>query len=105
MEFLSRTTGWLNGREAPAPGSMRQLPNIVLLQHHAKEPNQPTRPTPEPKPTPRHAGQGEEQFSNYMSAKGFQTHPGWMGMAEILITLHISCTVITPCCANKATGR
>lgn len=35
MEFPSRTTGWLNGREAPAPGSVGQLPNTILLQHHA----------------------------------------------------------------------
>jgi len=35
MEFLNRTTGWLNGIEAPTPGSMGQLPNVILPQHHA----------------------------------------------------------------------
>lgn len=94
--------GW---KRSPAPGGTGQLPKPVLLQHHATEPNWPTMPTSEPKPTPRHAGQGEKRFCDCMSAKAFQTHPGWVGMAKILITLYINCTGITPCRASKATDQ
>lgn len=57
-----------------------------MAKNHLKEPEQPILPKAEPEPPPRSAG----QFGGSMSAKGFQTHPGWMGRAKVLTTLYIS---------------
>lgn len=61
-----------------------------MAKHHPEEPEQPTLPTAEPEPPPRCVGQGEEQFGGSMAPKGFQAHPGWMGMAKALTMAYIS---------------
>lgn len=61
-----------------------------MAKHHPEEPEQPTLPTAEPEPPPRCVGQGEEQFGGSMAPKGFQAHPGWMGMANALTMPYIS---------------
>lgn len=55
-----------------------------------KEPEQPILPPAEPGPPPRSVGQGEEQVGGSVFAKGIQAHPGWMGMAKVLIRVSIS---------------
>lgn len=102
-KFLRRTAGWLNGREAPAPGG-------GAIAKHCLAPTLCQRAKPA-----NHANIGdkanckahldEEQLSDCMSEKGFQTHPGWLGVAPILITLYINCTLITHSCASEATDQ
>lgn len=95
-------SGWMG--EKPPLQAVGQLPNIVLLQYYAKEPNQPTMPTSETKPTARHAWMKSSLSTAGLKRASRHILAGW-ALHRYSFTLYINCTLITQSCASKATDQ